>query len=347
AGRIFGYSANELVGKPLSVLVPESSSPEPSGFLKKAHRRAVGRVTQWEGRRKSGEIFPLELSLFEFRTSEGRQFGGSVRDISQGREVERLKREFVSTVSHELRTPLTSIRGSLGLLAGGVLGELPPEATEVVAVAERNVVRLVRLVNDILDLERYDTGRIEMRFEAITLESVFARSVEAVRPFADQEGVSIESSETADEIWGDGERLVQVLVNLLSNAVKFSPRGGAVHLSSSRADGWVEVSVSDCGRGIPPSFHEAIFERFRQVEVSDARRKGGSGLGLAICKAILEQHGGSIGVQSEEGKGSVFWFRVPVSPRKELDGPAPAPGDTGTGFARPEALLGKPGSVNA
>ncbi|HJW15279.1 MAG TPA: PAS domain S-box protein, partial [Thermoanaerobaculia bacterium] len=112
AGRIFGYGANELVGKPLSVLVPESSSPEASGFLKEAHRRAVGRVTQWEGRRKSGEVFPLELSLFEFRTSEGRLFGGSVRDISQGREVERLKKEFVSTVSHELRTPLTSIRGS-------------------------------------------------------------------------------------------------------------------------------------------------------------------------------------------------------------------------------------------
>ena len=336
AERIFGCSADELVGKPLSALVPESSSPEPLDFLKESHRRALGRVTQWEGRRKSGEVFPLELALFEFRTSEGRWFGGSIRDISQSREVERLKKEFVSTVSHELRTPLTSIRGSLSLLNGGVLGSLPPEAADVVAVAERNVVRLVRLINDILDLERYDTGRIEMRFESVTLESVFARSVEAVRSFADQEGVSIEISETPAEIWGDGDRLVQVLVNLLSNAVKFSPRGCVVRLAGASAGGWAEVSVSDRGRGIPVSFRDAIFERFRQVEASDARQKGGSGLGLAICKAIIQQHGGSIGVRSEEGKGSVFWFRVPVSPREGAEGPARTQADPDAG---PRVLL--------
>ncbi len=314
AERIFGYRAGELVGDSLARLVPESVGPRPMTFLLDAQRRALGRVTQWEGRRKNGEVFPFELALFEFRTPEGRWLGGSIHDISESREVERLKKEFVATVSHELRTPLTSIRGSLGLLAGGVLGDLPPKATEVVGIAQRNVERLVRLINDILDLERYDTGRIEMRFETVELGALFARSLEAVRHFAAQEGVLLESFATTSEVWGDGDRLVQVLVNLLSNAVKFSPRGSLVRLAVAAEDGWTEIRVSDPGRGVPAHLREAIFERFRQVEASDARQKGGSGLGLAICKAIVEQHGGSIGVDSEKGKGSVFWFRIPPAP---------------------------------
>jgi PAS domain S-box-containing protein len=337
AERIFGYSAGELLGRPLAVLVPESAGPDHAKFLKMAQQRALGRITEWEGRRKSGEVFPFELSLFEFRTPEGRRFGGSVRDVSESREVERLKKEFVATVSHELRTPLTSIRGSLGLLAGGVLGKLPPEAAEVVAVAERNVIRLVRLINDILDLERLDTGRIEMKFETLTLASVFERSLEAVRAFADQEGISLESATPSGSVWGDGDRLVQVLVNLLSNAVKFSPRGGVVRLSASEAGGFAEVRVRDQGRGIPASFREAIFERFRQVEASDARQKGGSGLGLAICKRIVEQHEGTIGVESEEGRGSVFWIRLPVSSRDASEAavaPSASPGQD-----KPEVLI--------
>ena len=325
AERLFGYRAEELVGGSLSTLVPKSLSPEPLTFLKEAQRLALGRVTQWEGRRKNGDVFPFELSLFELRTPEGRWFGGSIRDISESREVERLKKEFVATVSHELRTPLTSIRGSLGLLAGGVLGRLPPEAEEVVAIARRNVERLVRLINDILDLERYDSGRIEMRCELQDLDSLFARALEAVRPFAAQEGIALESTETGAEIWGEGDRLVQVLVNLLSNAVKFSPRGVVVGLSAVAGDGWTEVRVCDRGRGIPSNLREAIFDRFRQVEASDARQKGGSGLGLAICKAVVEQHGGSIGVESEEGKGSVFWFRIPVSFPVESKSPVETP----------------------
>jgi PAS domain S-box-containing protein len=335
AGRIFGYAAEELVGCPLAQLLPESVKADPLLFLREAKRRALGRVTEWEGRRKNGVVFPLELALFDFQTPEGRRSGGSIRDISERREVERLKKEFVSTVSHELRTPLTSIRGSLGLLAGGVLGELPPQAAEVIAVAERNVVRLVRLINDILDLERYDTGRIEMNFETVALDSVFTRSLEAVRSFADQEGVILETSPTEAQVRGDGDRLVQVLVNLLSNAVKFSPRGSTVRLWASREKGWAQVCVRDQGRGVPPSLRAAIFERFRQVEASDSRQKGGSGLGLAICKAIIEQqHGGSIGVESEEGKGSVFWFRLPDSAQAVEQDLALSPSPSFTGGSR-------------
>jgi len=338
AERIFGYRADELVGQSLSRLVPDSASSDALSFMQEARRHALGRITQWEGRRKSGEQFPFELSLFEFRTPEGRRIGGSVRDVSESREVERLKKEFVSTVSHELRTPLTSIRGSLGLLAGGALGTLSSEAAEVVAVAERNVVRLVRLINDILDLERLDTGRLEMSFEALPLSSVFERSVEAVRAFADQEGVALESEPTRIQVRADGDRLVQVLVNLLSNAVKFSPRGASVRLAAAEEDGRACVRVTDRGRGVPPAAREAIFERFRQVEASDARQKGGTGLGLAICKAIVEQHGGAIGVESEEGRGSVFWFTVPVAVSGSREAVAPAGEPRAVGAGR-EVLL--------
>jgi CheY-like chemotaxis protein/anti-sigma regulatory factor (Ser/Thr protein kinase) len=157
-----------------------------------------------------------------------------------------------------------------------------------------------------------------------------------VRVFADQQGVPLESTTPSGLVWGDGDRLVQVLVNLLSNAVKFSPRGRGVRLSASEAGGFADVRVTDQGRGIPVSYREAIFERFRQVEASDARQKGGSGLGLAICKSIIEQHGGSIGVESEEGRGSVFWIKLPVSPR-EAPGAAVPP--AASPHERPEVLI--------
>jgi CheY-like chemotaxis protein len=234
--------------------------------------------------------------------------------VTERREVDRLKREFVSSISHELRTPLTSIRGSLGLLAGGVFGPLSPDATEIVAVAERNVVRLIALINDILDLERLDGGRLEMRFESSRAGAIVERSLEAVRSFADQSKVAlvVDPVPSTVRVRADADRLVQVLVNLVSNAVKFSPSGSAVTIRVVLTPGMAEFQVEDRGRGVPPALREAIFERYRQVEASDSRSKGGAGLGLAICKAIVEQHGGSIGVRDAAETGSLFWFRIPL-----------------------------------
>jgi signal transduction histidine kinase len=234
--------------------------------------------------------------------------------VDRLREVERLNNGFLSTASHELRTPLTSIRGSLGLLASGVLGPLSGEAEEVVAIAERNAVRLMALINDILDLERLETGTIELRFAQVPVGSILRRALESLTAFGDQDGITVEAPEVSSTIWGDADRVVQVVVNLLSNAVKFSPPGGVVTIGVWLLDGWVEFRVTDRGRGVPVAERRAIFERFRQVETSDAREKGGTGLGLAICKSIVEQHGGTIGVESEEGTGSTFWFRVGTSP---------------------------------
>ena len=229
-------------------------------------------------------------------------------------EAERLKNGFLSTVSHELRTPLTSIRGSLGLLASGATGVLSDDAIRLVEIAERNAVRLMALINDILDLDRLETGTIQLQCARVPAASIVRRAIESLPAIGQRHGVAVEVDEVSAMIWADADRIVQVLVNLLSNAVKFSASDGVVTIGVARKDEWLEFRVTDRGRGVPASQHLAIFERFRQVETSDAREKGGAGLGLAICKSIVEQHGGAIGVESTERNGSTFWFRVRTAP---------------------------------
>src|ERR1019366_7645957 len=228
AERMFGYSGAELLGQSLQVLVPVKPSVDVGVFMRQAAEKAMGRVTEWEGRRKNGEVFPFELALFQFDTPGGLRVAGSIVDLTERRTVDRLKREFVSSISHELRTPLTSIRGSLGLLAGGALGPLPPEAAEIVAMAERNVVRLVGLINDILDLERLEGGRLEMEFEATETSPIVRRALEAVQSFADQSGVVLAAEPASARVRAGADRLVQVLVDLVSKAVAFLPAGGRV-----------------------------------------------------------------------------------------------------------------------
>ena len=259
----------------------------------------------------------LEVRLLHLETKHNSRV--LAQTVERLKEVERLKNGFLSTVSHELRTPLTSIRGSLGLLASGAVGALSDEAVEVVAIAERNAVRLIALINDILDLERLETGTIELQFAQVPVESTLRRAMESLATFGQKHGVTVEAPEVSSIIWADADRIVQVLVNLLSNAVKFSPSGGVVTIGVELRESWIEFRVTDRGRGVPVAYRRAIFERFRQVETSDAREKGGTGLGLAICKSIIEQHGGTIGVESEEGVGSTFWFRIATALRPAGD----------------------------
>lgn len=237
--------------------------------------------------------------------------------------MERLREELVAVVSHDLKTPLTSVRLSLGVLADGTLGPLGPAAKNVVAIAERNVDRMVKLANDLLDLKRLEAGRLEMHIEPLPIQSVIDRCFEVVRELAIAQGVILHGGCSATRVMGDGERLAQVITNLLSNAIKFSPPAGHVTVDVREVEGWAEVRVTDEGRGIPPGFQETVFERFRQVSPGDSREKKGSGLGLAICKAIVVQHGGTIGVESEEGKGSSFWFRLPLADGAAATTPPP------------------------
>jgi signal transduction histidine kinase len=199
----------------------------------------------------------------------------------------------------------------LTLLSVGALGSLPEQAKKVVTIAERNTIRLITLINDILDIEKLESGKLDMVFEVISMGNVLERSSESVRAFAEQNGIVLQMIPSTASVYADGDRLVQVLVNLISNAVKFSPKDAAVTVRVEEIPNWIEVKVIDRGRGIPEKFKNSLFQRFQQVEASDAKKKGGTGLGLAICKGIIEAHGGNIGVDSEEGKGSVFWFRIP------------------------------------
>jgi signal transduction histidine kinase len=234
------------------------------------------------------------------------------------RRSEQLKDEFLAVVGHELRTPLTSIRGSLGLLAGGVLGELPEEAANMVAVAVLNTERLGRLVNDILDIERMAAGSLTLELAAVNAVELVVQSIQVVQATADAAGVTLRSDTARLTVLADADRIVQVLVNLLGNAVKFSPRGGVVTLSVSLRDDAALFSVCDDGRGIPADRLEAIFERFRQVDASDAREKGGTGLGLPIARGIVQQHNGRMWAESRAGGGSTFRFTLALAgePRK-------------------------------
>jgi PAS domain S-box-containing protein len=304
AERMLGYTAAEMQGGRLDILLNATFDLY----------TALDRVTELPVRRRNGEAFTCELSLFEFYAADDqRHFAANLLDVSERHVVERMKRDFISTVSHELRTPLTAIRGSLGLLASGVVGELPAEARPVISVAERNSIRLISLINDILDFDRLESGKMTMQLRPTPLLPVLERSIESISAVALQDGVHIELHCNGANVLGDEERLTQVTVNLLSNAVKYSGRGDTVTVSASVEGDSVEVRVADRGRGIPADLQKKLFHRFERADSSDARSKPGTGLGLAICKTIVEQHGGAIGVASREGMGSTFWFRIPAA----------------------------------
>ncbi len=235
-------------------------------------------------------------------------------DISERRKTDRLKSEFVSTVSHELRTPLAAIYGSLKLLAGGVAGPLPTPAQNLLLVSIRNSERLVKLINDILDLEKLQSGSMTLDLTQQSLRPVLEQAIESTRPYGEQYGVSFQMVPWEGDavVRIDADRITQVVVNLLSNAAKFSRPGGVVRVVVTPGEGRVRVSVIDEGEGIPDEFRERIFSRFSQADGSDTRQKGGTGLGLSISKSLVEQHGGHIDYRSVVGQGTEFYFELPL-----------------------------------
>jgi signal transduction histidine kinase len=232
--------------------------------------------------------------------------------VSELERANQFKKQLIGMVSHELRAPLTSIDAILAFLEAGGTGELPAAANKRLQTAESEVQRLISLINDLLDVERMEAGKFEMSFSSIELSVVIERAVSSVEGALQKRGLAIKIPSVEACVWADEGRLIQVLVNLLSNAIKFSPEGGSIEISAQESGENVRLSVRDEGRGIPADFKERIFERFSQVEKADAKVRGGSGLGLTICRAIILQHGGSIGVESEEGKGATFWITIPA-----------------------------------
>jgi PAS domain S-box-containing protein len=265
--------------------------------------------------RADGTVMWSHSTISVLRDADGRPRYAltMLDDITARKEVERLKDEFVSVVGHELRTPLTSIRGSLGLLDGGLAGDLPEEAQEMVALALANTNRLVRLVEDTLDLERMQAGAEELELRPVAVRELLATAVGVVERLATEGGLEIAVDAEALEVLADPDRAVQALTNLLGNAVKFSPPGGTIHVAARRRGHEAELSVRDEGRGIPRGQLEAIFERFRQVDASDRREKGGTGLGLAIAREIVQRSRGRIWAESELGEGATFCFTLPLA----------------------------------
>jgi PAS domain S-box-containing protein len=325
AARILGADAEALKGKPVHEVLHGTARPgKECGddcVLKRntSHARAAaGEDTIF---RVDGSAFPAEYVSTPI-ANQGR-FAGSVlsfRDISQRYALDRLKDEFISTVSHELRTPLTSIRGALGLLSSGILGNVNDKAANLLRIALTNSDRLVRLINDILDLERIQSGREPLMFRPIQLAEVVRQAIDGMQPVADAAGVQLIHDTTHVELAADPDRLLQVLTNLLSNAVKFSPPNSTVSVMMRPGLTGVTLSVIDQGRGIPADKLEAIFGRFQQVDASDSRQKGGSGLGLAICRTIVLQHSGRIWAERNPVRGSTFRVFLPYQPAQPEPG---------------------------
>jgi len=316
--RALGYPEQALRTLSLLALAHPEDQAATAGWLAEGARggplprfehRCQGRDGSWHWLQWSAVAQPDEGIVY-----------GVAREVTQQKQleserhlVERMKNEFVSTVSHELRTPLTSIRGALGLLEGGVAGPLPSMAADMIGIAHKNSERLIRLINDMLDLEKVESGNLDFHLLPLELGPLVAQAAQAHQGYAQERGVRLR---VVDEAPGakavvDEGRFLQVLANLISNALKFSPEGQSVVLKLERHAERLRVSVEDRGPGIPEAFRARIFQKFAQADGSDTRRRGGTGLGLSISQAFMVKMGGALSFTSTEGVGTTFWAELP------------------------------------
>ncbi|WP_395058755.1 PAS domain S-box protein [Polaromonas sp.] len=326
----FGLSSEDLLGKSMRELM------EPvfyEALRPKVEEVLAGYPVVYERKQRSanGKVRDYVVNYFP-RYGEGADEGKVIgfyslaTDITELKRIDRLKSEFVSTVSHELRTPLTSIRGSLGLVAGGMTGKLPESAMKLIDIAKNNCERLIRLINDILDIEKIESGKMRLDLQPMALMPLLSQTIAANEGYglANQVSLVLYGDDPDLQVHVEADRLTQVVTNLLSNALKFSPTGGTVELHVTRAGLGVRVEVRDHGPGIPEEFRTRIFQKFSQADSSDSRQKGGTGLGLNISHALIEGMGGSIGFETQLGEGTTFFFELPLW-REPAEAPPAAP----------------------
>lgn len=262
--------------------------------------------------RPEGTKFPVEVSTRSIELGDDIKQLFVFLDITAQQETEKLKNEFLAMVTHDLRTPLASLQGMLVLLDKGILGALNEKGKSLSAKMSRDFDRLNRLINDMLDLEKVGSGKLQLECAELNMGEVIDHAAEVVRLQAITKGISLaRNGDWNLHCWADRDQLVRVLVNLLQNALKYSPESSRISVEIEDLGTHARVSVGDQGRGIPPEKIVRIFEKFEQVEIADAKKSGGTGLGLAICKAIVLEHGGQIGALNNRGGGSTFWFTVP------------------------------------
>lgn len=315
--EVFGLSFEQINGHTLAEVLGQAGYEH---VKDKVEEVLQGRVVHYERTQILPQSVSRDYAMQYFpRYGEGADEGKVLgfyslgTDITELKRIDRMKTEFVSTVSHELRTPLTSIWGSLGLIAGGVAGPLPEAVKTLVGIAKSNCERLIRLVNDILDSEKIESGNVTLNLQVVDIQQLVRQALAANEGFAIQHGVPVllQAPDDRLQVRVDSDRLIQVLTNLLSNAVKFSPQKSAVAVRVSRVGQRVRVEVTDDGPGIPEEFRSRIFQKFSQADSSDSRQKGGTGLGLNISKALVEKMKGYIGFSSKAGAGTTFFFEVP------------------------------------
>lgn len=312
AENIFGYTSDEVINKNIAVLLQDKIDQQYITDSMLANTSyAINRVQDLEGQRKNGNTFPIELSVAPLKDKDRPGIVAIIRDITERKNIEKMKNEFVSTVSHELRTPLTSIRGSLSLINSGVLGNLPEKISDMLNIATNNTERLILLINDILDIQKIESGIINFHFEKLNVTELVEHSINENKAYGEQYNVNYLLKSNIDNAYirADKNRFLQVMANLLSNAAKFSKKDSSVDIAISKTNAkTIRISITDYGAGIPEKFLPHLFAKFTQSDSSDTRQKGGTGLGLSVTKMIVENMHGKIGVESTEAEGSTFWI---------------------------------------
>ncbi len=313
---LYGYNAAEIIGKNADVLLPPEQKQEDKALV--ARIVEGEKVERYETMRftKSGKAIDVLVTLSPITDKSGSIVGVSkiMHDISERKRLERMQDNFTSTVSHELRTPLTSISASMAMLSAGAVGQIDGRARGFIDIAFRNAERLGRLVNDILDIDKLQSGKVEFHPEVINLEDYLGHTVDAIRPLANAKGIALvaDFADQRHEVAADADRLSQAITNILSNAIKFSPAGAEVLVRVGDKDAGVRVSVVDHGPGVPEDFRTRIFERFAQADDSTTRAQPGTGLGLSIAREIIQRLGGQISFDSVVGSGSTFYIDLPT-----------------------------------
>ncbi len=319
AARMLGYEVEEITDQLMHVIVNHSKPDSTSYLIEKSpiyatlQNGAVQYISNEIFWRRDQSSFPVEYVSTPIR-EQGNIVGAVVifKDITERQIVEKMKDEFVSVVSHELRTPLTSIRTTLGLLARGLLNSQPAKSQRMLEIAFSNTNRLVRLINDILDIERIKFGEVAMEKQTCNAADLMIQAVDVMRAMAEKAEVNLCVIPVAVALWADPDRIIQTLTNLLSNAIKFSPQDAKVWLTATVQENQITFQVKDQGRGIPEDMLETIFDRFQQIDATNSRYQGGTGLGLAICRSIVQQHGGKIWAESTLNEGSCFYFTLSI-----------------------------------
>jgi PAS domain S-box-containing protein len=314
--RLLGRDPEQLVDTPVIDLVISEDCALADEQINRSFETILG--NHFDLRLKTFEEKIVETSWSTFYSGQDKSLFCVVADVTERKKIERLKQDFIGMISHDLRTPLMSIASSIALVQSGALGECSEAVMKDLEGAEKTVDRLVAMINDLLDFEKMEAGKMQFVMAPVEMDEVVSEAFREVKSLAEAKRIRLESEGHGVSVFGDREKLIQMLINLLGNAIRYSPEGAPVTVQCQKKYQLVEICVKDEGPGVPEGFHESVFAPFESAPGSQQTSEGGTGLGLAICKLITEGHNGEIGVRNRAGRGSEFWFTLaPVGAQKK------------------------------